>query len=327
MRCKAFGIGLGLFLSWSAASASAEPQDSAAPSSAIIHATPAMWTIHGPKGTVYMLGSFHALPKNVEWQTPEITKAIQSADSFVFEVPMDADTRSQVAAIFGRNLLLPLSISLPSLFDDEMRGDYIQIVQRYHPNLQALVYMRPWAASNYLEGVAGGITGLFGTEGVDNKVYAIAKARGVKDFRALETDQLQLGIIMGDGNIRHELETLRATFKRLENKKPESGDKLLQAWYRGDVKTIAAYGPDSTDMPPQTRKVVLEDRNHNWVPEIEAMLNQRRTFFITVGAAHLVGKIGVPAQLQAAGYRVEGPGISQSAPPAMTAALRLVPQN
>ena len=42
-----------------------------------VHATPAMWTVHGPKGTAYLLGSFHALPKNVEWQTPAIKAAVK----------------------------------------------------------------------------------------------------------------------------------------------------------------------------------------------------------------------------------------------------------
>ena len=37
------------------------------------------------------------------------------------------------------------------------------------------------------------------------------------------------------------------------------------------------------------------------------MLDEPHTFFITVGAAHLVGKTGVPNLLRAAGYKVEGP--------------------
>jgi hypothetical protein len=52
---------------------------------------------------------------------------------------------------------------------------------------------------------------------------------------------------------------------------------------------------------------MLDDRNSAWVPQIEKMVGEKRTFFITVGAAHLVGLMGVPAQLRAAGYRVDGP--------------------
>jgi len=81
--------------------------------------------------------------------------------------------------------------------------------------------------------------------------------------------------------------------------------KLLTAWETGDVAGIKAIGPDR--MSAAERKVMLDDRNSAWVPQIEKMLAEKRTVFITVGAAHLVGPTGVPAQLRAAGYRVDGP--------------------
>jgi uncharacterized protein YbaP (TraB family) len=37
------------------------------------------------------------------------------------------------------------------------------------------------------------------------------------------------------------------------------------------------------------------------------MLAEPHTYFITVGAGHLLGPKGVPALLRAKGYRVEGP--------------------
>ena len=89
-------------------------------------------------------------------------------------------------------------------------------------------------------------------------------------------------------------------------------DGLLAAWAKGDVKGIAGYGPDNPDMTPEVRKILLENRNRAWIPEIRAMLNQPHTFFITVGAAHLVGPAGVPNLLRDAGYKVDGPDASAS---------------
>jgi uncharacterized protein YbaP (TraB family) len=37
------------------------------------------------------------------------------------------------------------------------------------------------------------------------------------------------------------------------------------------------------------------------------MLKEKHTYFITVGAFHLVGPGGVPNLLRAAGYQVDGP--------------------
>src|SRR3954464_13254738 len=68
-------------------------------------ATPAMWTVHGAHGTVYMLGSIHALPKNIKWQTPQLMNALNRSDTFVFEVPMNAESRAKAVDYFRQNAL------------------------------------------------------------------------------------------------------------------------------------------------------------------------------------------------------------------------------
>jgi uncharacterized protein YbaP (TraB family) len=50
--------------------------------------------------------------------------------------------------------------------------------------------------------------------------------------------------------------------------------------------------------------VLLDQRNKNWIPKIEKML-EKETVFIAVGAGHLAGKNGVVNLLKAAGYTVK----------------------
>lgn len=282
-----------------------------------IAATPAMWVVHGPKGTAYLLGSVHVLPKNVNWQTPEIVAAMKRANTFVFEVPMDDESWANAREAMQRNEFLPIDLALPSFFDQEMRDDYRNVMFRIHGNPDALVYMRPWVAATQLEGQADGgdtVKGLSADEGVDNKVYAAAQARGVKQFRALETDALQIHLLTDNGNIEEGIAALRQTLKRLlvETADKTRGQRLFDAWYKGDTKELAALGPESPGMTPMERKAMFEDRNRSWVPEIIAMLKEKRTYFITVGAGHLVGKIGVPTLLRQQGYKVDGPDLVAS---------------
>ena len=283
-----------------------------------INATPAMWVVRGPKGTAYLLGSIHVLPKNVHWQTPEISAAMKRADTFVFEVPMDEESWAKAREDLQKDAYLPVELSLPSFFDQEMRDEYRQVMFHIHGDPDGIVYMRPWVAAQMLEGQAEGganVKGLLPTEGVDNKVYAAAKERGVKQFRALETDALQIRLLTDNGNIDEGLAALRLTFKKLlaENSDQTAQQRLFDAWYKGDTKAIAALGPDNPEMSPGQRKAMLEDRNRSWVPEIIAMLNEKHTYFITVGAAHLVGKIGVPNLLREKGFKVDGPDVVASA--------------
>jgi uncharacterized protein len=270
----------------------------------IVHATPAMWTVHGPKGTAYLLGSIHALPDNIEWQTPQIKAAIRQSSTFVFEIPMQLEARERAAQLLSENMLLPADTSLPSYFDNEMRSDWNAAIMHTQVTPELLVQLRPWFAAEMLTGAMSGRIVVYSDQGVDNKVAAIARDRGAH-FRSLETDEFQLHMLMGDATPTNELSVLRAAMKKASSMSMAPAEKLLAAWETADVAGIKAVGPDR--MSPADRKVVLDNRNSAWVPQIEKMLTEKRTFFITVGAAHLVGPMGVPAQLRAAGYRVDGP--------------------
>jgi uncharacterized protein YbaP (TraB family) len=277
-----------------------------------------MWVVHGPRGTAYLLGSIHYLPKNVHWQTPEIAAAMKRADTFVFEVPLDDDAWSNARAEYPKDTLLPLDISLPSFFDQEMRDDYQHVMFRIHGNPDGLVYLRPWVAAHLIQAQADGaenVQGLSLDEGVDHKVYEAAKARGAK-FRAFETVALHLHLLTDNGNIDEGMTELRRTLKSLlaETSDQTAQQKLYDAWYRGDTKALAASSADNLKkMSPAERKAMLEDRNRAWIPQIAAMLNEQHTYFITVGAAHLVGPLGLPTLLRERGFRVDGPDTVVSA--------------
>jgi uncharacterized protein YbaP (TraB family) len=300
-----FGLSLGVLslVLLSQAHAAVKPGAAAKPSTA----TPAMWTVHGSKGTVYMLGSIHALPKNMHWQTQQLMARLNDADTFVFEVPMDAAARAHAATYFRDNALMPAGMSLPSMFDSEMRSDFRDVVMLTHADPTYIVYMRPWLAALVLEGAASGTTGLYPAEGVDNKVYALAKARGITQFRALERDQDQFKLFIKEGHEQDEVSDLRITFKDILAHHGKDDKDLLPAWRKGDTKKLAALLPENKGTSAVFRKAWLDDRNRKWVPQIEAMLNEQHTFFITVGAAHLVGPTGVPNLLRKAGYKVDGP--------------------
>jgi hypothetical protein len=244
----------------------------------------------------------------VNWQTPQILAAVKRADTFVFEVKMDEETRDAAREDIGQKQLLPLSTSLVSLFDENMRSDFRKVIFKTHADPTLVVYLRPWLASMDLQG--SGVTDpqFVAAEGVDNKIYAMAVTRKVKQFRAFETYQQQFRLLMGDGNLDHEMANLRVTFKKiLAEDHQENLHDILTAWAKGNVKALTAMGPNDPDMSPEDRKAMLDDRNHNWIPQIAAMLKEKHTYFITVGAFHLVGPGGVPNLLRAAGYQVDGP--------------------
>ena len=75
---------------------------------------------------------------------------------------------------------------------------------------------------------------------------------------------------------------------------------------RSETKTaLAKVLAEEAARNPDEKKLLLDKRNRNWVPQIESMMVSKQTIFVTVGAAHLVGPgsvldISVPARLEGA---------------------------
>ncbi|HEY2032822.1 MAG TPA: TraB/GumN family protein [Rhizomicrobium sp.] len=270
-----------------------------------IEATPALWAVHGPRGTAYLFGSIHILPPNMQWHTPKITAALKAADTFVFEIPMDDTTKTQIANFVRDNAFLPKSESLPSLLNDEARKDYRDALAASGVSPAMLVDKRPWFAALVIDVGYMNQRHLSPDAGVDRQIYAEAVARDVKNFRALETPEEQFRLLMPDDR-KLEVKEFDESLKEVLKDKGELGN-MIDAWAHGDVKTLGHMMNAGLKADPRMEKALFEDRNAKWVDKIATMLNENHTYFITVGAGHLAGPKGVPAMLRAKGYKVEGP--------------------
>lgn len=279
-------------------------QAPAAPAPVMAH--PVLWTVHGPKGTAYLLGSIHVLKPQVQWRTAQIDAAMKTADTFVFEIPMDASQNEHIQDFIRDNGYLPPGVALPSLLNGEARKDYAAALQVTHVPPEKLTPMRPWLALLVLE-VQGGLAQRhFSVDnGVDRQVYALAQKKGGVAFRAFETPEQQLRLLMPEDQSL-EIQEFDAGLKDLLNE-TMSVDDLVDAWARGDVAKMNDLMNSGFKENPRAEKTLFEDRNHAWVAQLETMLNQKHVYFVTVGAGHLAGPKGLPALLRRDGYRVDGP--------------------
>lgn len=283
------------------ASTPAAKQSAAIPS----QAHPALWTVHGPRATIYLLGSIHVLPPQMQWHTPQIDAALKAAQVFVFEIPMDASQQADIQAFIKENGFLPAGMALPSLLTAEARDDYIAALDLTHVPADKLTQMRPWLALLMLEGGMVTQQHFSADSGLDRQVYALALKRPGVTFRAFETPQQQLKLLMPDDQSL-EVQEFDAGLKDLL-KESMSVNDLVSAWARGDTAKLNDLMNSGFKDNPKAEKTLFEDRNHAWVAKLESMLKERHIFFVTVGAGHLVGSNGVPALLRRDGYKVDGP--------------------
>lgn len=276
---------------------------SAAPALEKVH--PPFWTVHGPKGTAYLLGSFHLLPPDTDWRTRDIDRALHRADVLVFEIKMDDAFQETMRRALSEQGTLPegehlrdkLSPAARAAFDKEL-ADLAQPEALYDR-------MRPWRASITLDIAVMHKLGFDENSGIELTI----SPPGHPDPRptlGLESPETQLALLIPK-DPKDEVRTFEQDLA--ENAQIASGNlgQMFDAWKKGDAKTIARLVDESFSPYPDLRKAVFDDRNAAWVDEIADLLKQKKVYFITVGAGHLAGPRGVPSLLRAKGYRVQGP--------------------
>lgn len=80
--------------------------------------------------------------------------------------------------------------------------------------------------------------------------------------------------------------------------------KVVKAYKDENVSDLYTILTDKKFASKTTNKVILDDRNNNWVKDMPQMMQTESVFF-AVGSAHLGGEEGVISLLRKAGYSVK----------------------
>ena len=267
-------------------------------------ATPALWHVRGQGGDVYLLGSVHILPPDVQWRSPAIRAALGRADIFVFEVPQDEKTITQLQQLIAAKGYLPNGQSLRQQVRPSLRADYDAALAASGLPAAAVDRMRPWLAGLQIMFAQIAKQKFSADNGVDKQLAAQAAKIG-KPIRYLETIEEQFALLAPDDRAM-EMEVFGAGLEDLRDVVAKV-QPLVDVWSKGDVKALDEMINGELDQFPAARKALLDDRNQAWLPKIRTMLGEKRTIFIAVGAGHLTGPKGLPALLRDAGYKVDGP--------------------
>jgi uncharacterized protein len=258
---------------------------------------PALFRVTKGQSTVYLFGSIHLLPNKFVWRTPAIEQAISRADVFLFEANLDFAT-AEFHYFLDQHGYLPRGRTLHTMLSPGARDQYASLIRELHIDLDKLDHLRPGVAVMMLDQVGSGARLALGP-GVDVALIRDAKQHA-KDVGYLETLQSQLQTIsdIGGGDDIAVLEKSLAERKDGDSKKFQD---MFAAWASGDLMTLSAM----EGIDPKQRVMMLDNRNKNWIPRIEGMLENQKIYFVTVGAAHLAGHNSVIELLCGKGWKVE----------------------
>jgi hypothetical protein len=276
----------------------------ALPARADVAAHPAFWVAHGRSGgTAYILSTVHALPPGIDWHRSDIDAAIKASDTFIFEVPNGSAEEDDATRFIVDRGLLPRGQTLRSLLAPAAQKDYDQACSLAGLSPECLSDKRPWLAAVVLTVSYMNQRNVIEANAPDEELLRRAIRYG-KEVRYFDTGREQLEILaqfdttMGINGFSNMLGDFA--------KQPEREDALVDAWRRGDTGALAHLIDAGFAGDPSGREAV-DAHSRMWAQRLETLLPEGRTYFVTVGVAHLVGPNGVPALLRADGYTVDGP--------------------
>lgn len=266
-------------------------------------AKPALWVVRSATATIYLFGTIHALPYDLDWHFPKLDKAFAQAKELWLEIADGGSYRESVGLFrqYGSDYTHPLTSKLTP----KQRTQVDAALKRMGKadGLWDMEWVRPWVIALL---VGGGPTRNYNVErgaGADLSLQEDA-AEADKPVRALETKEQQLRIF-ADLPRAEEMALLDEALSHM-NDAADTYNALVKAWMAGDVDVLAKLGINHDG--PHTELFynrILVERNKRWALKIQELLKGSGTILIAAGAGHFAGPDSVQQQLLALGIKTE----------------------
>jgi uncharacterized protein YbaP (TraB family) len=267
-------------------------------------ARPPVWTVRDADSEMLIFGSVHVLRPGLDWRPDALDAALAKADDLWFELPIDAVSEarvSQLAASMGR---LPEGETLSGLLSPEGAKRLEATAERLGVSMAVLDALEPWFAEVVLASAEFMKAGADANSGVEKSIAATAPASAQR--RAFETPEEQIAIF--DSTPRpQQIASLEESLREMKSN-PNAYDELVGHWLAGDLTALDedVLAPLRKAAPGLYARLVT-DRNARWIAELKTRMDGAGSTVVVVGVGHLIGEDGLPAQLRALGYSVEGP--------------------
>ena len=261
-----------------------------------------LWKVGSDKGSVYLLGSIHLLKSQDAKLKPIIDETFKKAKRLAFEVDLTDENPEKI-----QKLILQKGINLDGkTLQQKVSKETFQLATVWANDLgidvKVLIPLKPWLAGLTLTVMTLQKLGYDPDSGVDRQLAGRAKLAN-KPVSGLETHESQFDIFDRLPPALQEM-MLRQSLKEVE----QIGglvDDMVRAWRNGDVVAAEKLFLGSMKEFPEIQEKLLDERNRNWLPQIEKFIGSGEDTLVVVGAAHLVGKNGVIELLKARGYKLE----------------------
>ena len=294
------GLAGWVLLGWMAGMAGAQT-----PATVQAEAKPAMWSVKGVHGTVYLFGTLHVMRPEVRWETAKVKAALASSGVLYTEI----DDVGEAGMKAAQPLVMSMGLDPDHPLSTKIAKEDVAVLDGLAKSLgmvgeSAVEPMQPWLVYLTISVLPAIRAGYDPASGIDRKLQDEAKAAG-KRVLGFETmaDQIHLVADMSTAEqvalLHQELVDLPKSVAQL--------DEIVADWTTGEVEKIAAMDNDELKVKyPVLYERMLVKRNAGFAGSIAGMLKDPAagTVFVAIGAGHLAGPDSVLKMLEARGFVV-----------------------
>ena len=275
----------------------------AEPPAAPLSPRPALWLLADEDTKIYMFGTVHILPPQLEWRSPAIDRVIEEADELVLEVT-ESDARTAMESL-ENEVLLGKDVPLTQRVSPDRRQALRSLLDRSGMPVESFDGLQTWVAAMVIGMAANMAPGQWAKaqgqppSGVE-EVLEAEFSRRRRPISAVETPQMQLGFF---SDLPHPVQRrlLEQTIDAVVASGDTPADPAEAQWLIGDVEGIAA---EMEVLPPELFAVLLTQRNRAWTQWLIDRLERPGTILFAVGAGHLAGRDSLQSMLEGRGVDV-----------------------
>ena len=263
-----------------------------------------LWKVRSKTNTVYLLGSVHLFKKEMYPLDRKIEDAFQQSDFLAVEANLDGPIQLDLQKMLEKAIYSDSEDSLERHVSTETYELVRRKAEELGIPLELINRQKPWFLGLMFTSVGFLRLGFDPNYGIDQ--YFLSKAAGKKTILELESLDYQINLLSNFNDRDQELFLLMA-LKDLDTLGQDI-DKFLRAWASGDTKSLEKMATRSMTEDGRLSSmydVLIYDRNKKMVSRIEEFLKAEKTYFVVVGAGHLIGEKGIVELLKAKGYSVE----------------------
>ena len=265
-----------------------------------------LWKVTGSKGVVYLLGTIHAAKADFYPLPSIIEESFEKADMLIEEIDISDPAE---AAGAQRGLIedgsYPKGDTITNHLSEVTRSHLAAYLKKDDLPEPAVAHMRAWLVSMLVEQLELQRMGFDPSYGLDQHFLEEAR-QSHKQIGALEDAGSQLKML---SSLSEEFQDRLLLSSLVDVEKSHDVlDFLTRAWQSGDDAAMQELITSSVRDYPQLKPLMtklFDDRNTAMAAKIEGFLQTPKSYFVAVGAGHLVGDKGVLSQLRRKNFKEE----------------------